>query len=135
QALGSTMMAGQSTIPPQSPCASLQIAHPDIVCNLPMIYVKERGATLLQSILANHKLDWLGIREKKPDAKWAGELLPVIRKNSEIHAAAIHEKAIIEGGLNQIQPGKMATLLHTMHGHYWQQGMSPELMKEVVKDY
>jgi hypothetical protein len=100
-----------------------------------MTCAKEHGATLLRSILDNHKIDWQGIRERKPDATWAGALVPVIRKDSELYALAHSEALALKIGMTPVLPAQMAALLHTLHGHYWQQGMSPALMKEVVKDY
>lgn len=114
---------------------SVPQANPEVVRNLPMISSEMRGLKLLESILSNHKLDWHGYRDRNPAATWAGEPVPVLRIGSEAHREAVRLEHEIEASNAPIHPERLATLLYTLHGHYWQQDKPASLLKEVVKDY
>lgn len=112
------------------------VGHPEVLRNLPMTCVAERGPQLLEKLLEQTRIDWNGYAERKPTARsWAGEPVPVIRRDSALCQEAVARLNKLSTDLAPITESRMATFLYKMQGHYWQPNMTETLAKNVAMDY
>lgn len=90
----------------------------------------QHGQAQLQTLLERDGINWTGSAWDK------GEKPSALAASSPLRALAAREEAVIAQELaSPIGGDGIAVMLYRLQGHYWQQGMSEQLAREVARDY
>lgn len=92
---------------------------------------KTHGNTPLKMIISDNKINWGGFKFQEN----THSPVPTIQKDSPTYLEAVRLVEHYKTFVLPCSSDEVAQEIYKLQGHYWQQGMPADLMREVAKDY